>query len=101
MLLKSCEMDYNNPPEISKTVVSVNDVPLGTYDNLFCITGGEGTGKSNFISAIIAGTLIDETTDSSVDTLGLDICPNYNQKQYFIMTQNNQSISFTRTCQRL
>lgn len=73
-------MDYNNPPEISKTVVSVNDVPLGTYDNLFCITGGEGTGKSNFISAIIAGTLIDETTDSSVDTLGLDICPNYNQK---------------------
>lgn len=80
MLLKSCEMDYNNPPEISKTVVSVNDVPLGTYDNLFCITGGEGTGKSNFISAIIAGTLIDETTDPSVDTLGLDICPNYNQK---------------------
>ena len=51
MLLKSCEMDYNNPPESSKTVVSVNGVPLGTYDNLLCITGGEGTGKSNFVSA--------------------------------------------------
>lgn len=46
MLLKSCEMDYNNPPESSKTVVSVNGVPLGTYDNLLCITGGEGTGKA-------------------------------------------------------
>ena len=52
-------MDYNNPPESSKTVVSVNGVPLGTYDNLLCITGGEGTGKSIFVSALIAGTLAD------------------------------------------
>ncbi len=39
MMLNSCEIDYNNPPARSKTVVSVNEVPLGTYDNLFCITG--------------------------------------------------------------
>ncbi len=79
MLLKSCEMDYNNPPRTSKTVVSVNNVPLGTYDNLLCITGGEGTGKSNFVSAIIAGTL-SEDTDHKTDTLGLDIMPNYTHK---------------------
>lgn len=78
MLLKSCEMDYNNPPEISKTVVSVNGVPLGTYDNLLCITGGEGTGKSNFVSALIAGTLAGDSTD--IDTLGFDVCSNYSEK---------------------
>jgi hypothetical protein len=25
--------------------------------NLFCITGGEGTGKSNYVGAFIAGTI--------------------------------------------
>lgn len=78
MLLKSCEMDYNNPPEISKTVVSVNGVPLGTYDNLLCITGGEGTGKSNFVSALIAGTLTSDPRD--IDTLGFEVCANYSDK---------------------
>lgn len=80
MLMKSCEMDYNNPPEASKTVVSVNDVPLGTYDNLLCITGGEGTGKSNFVSAIIAGTLKEDSSNGEIDTLGLDVSPNYKHK---------------------
>ena len=80
MLLRSCEMDYNNPPQNSKTVVSVNNVPLGTYDNLLCVTGGEGTGKSNFVSAIIAGTLIETVEQQKIDTLGLDITPNYKHK---------------------
>jgi len=57
MMLRSCEIDYENPPDISKSVVAVNGVPLGTQDNLFCITGGEGTGKSNYVGAILAGTL--------------------------------------------
>ncbi|ETK12920.1 hypothetical protein T235_06500, partial [Tannerella sp. oral taxon BU063 isolate Cell 8/11] len=41
MMLRSCEIDYDNPPDASKSVVAVNGVPLGTQDNLFCITGGE------------------------------------------------------------
>ncbi len=57
MILQSCEIDYDNPPDASKSVVAVNGVPLGTQDNLFCITGGEGTGKSNYIAAILAATL--------------------------------------------
>lgn len=80
MMLNSCEIDYNNPPDRSQTVVSVNDVPLGTYDNLFCITGGEGTGKSNYVSAIIAGTLPNEAPDYIPDLLGLDVCPNTQNK---------------------
>ncbi len=80
MMLNSCEIDYNNPPDRSITVVSVNDVPLGTYDNLFCITGGEGTGKSNYVSAIIAGTLSAEKSEHTPDLLGLDVCPNTKNK---------------------
>lgn len=30
MMLRSCEIDYDNPPDASKSVVSVNSVPLGT-----------------------------------------------------------------------
>ena len=75
MMLRSCEIDYDNPPDASKSVVAVNGVPLGTQDNLFCITGGEGTGKSNYIAAILAGTLGTERLDAK-QTLGLEVTPN-------------------------
>ena len=75
MMLRSCEIDYDNPPDASKSVVAVNGVPLGTQDNLFCITGGEGTGKSNYIAAILAGTLGAERLDAE-QTLGLEVTPN-------------------------
>ena len=75
MMLRSCEIDYDNPPDASKSVVAVNGVPLGTQDNLFCITGGEGTGKSNYITAILAGTL-GETMLPAERTLGLEVTAN-------------------------
>ena len=59
----------------SKSVVAVNGVPLGTQDNLFCITGGEGTGKSNYVGAILAGTLGEKRLPIE-KTLGLEITPN-------------------------
>lgn len=76
--LKSCEVDFNNPPPIAQMIVSVNDVPLGTQGNLLCITGGEGTGKSNYISALIAGAI--RQTDKVVDTLGISVYENSRQK---------------------
>lgn len=75
MMLRSCEIDYDNPPDASKSVVAVNGVPLGTQDNLFCITGGEGTGKSNYIAAILAGTLGRERLKAE-QTLGLEVTAN-------------------------
>ena len=75
MMLRSCEIDYENPPDISKSVVAVNGVPLGTQDNLFCITGGEGTGKSNYVGAILAGALGEERMPIE-KTLGLEITAN-------------------------
>ena len=77
MMLQSCEIDYENPPDASKSIVAVNGVPLGTQDNLLCITGGEGTGKSNYVAAILTGTLGTERLPAE-KTLGLEITPNPN-----------------------
>ncbi len=77
MMMQSCEIDYENPPDKSQSVVAVNGVPLGTQDNLFCITGGEGTGKSNYVGAILAGTLGGERLPVE-KTLGLEITANPN-----------------------
>ncbi|NEW83402.1 MAG: bifunctional DNA primase/helicase [Mariniphaga sp.] len=77
-ILKSCEVNLNNPPMQSKMIVSINDVPLGTQGNLLCITGGEGTGKSNFAASLIAGAIRDCSV--SVDTLGVEVAPNTRQR---------------------
>ena len=77
MMLQSCEIDYENPPDASKSIVAVNGVPLGTQDNLLCITGGEGTGKSNYVATILTGTLGTERLPAE-RTLGLEITPNPN-----------------------
>lgn len=70
--LKSCELDFNNPPPVAQMIVSVNGVPLGTQGNLLCITGGEGTGKSNYVAALIAGAVKQEK-EETIDTLGISI----------------------------
>ena len=56
-VLKSCEIDYDHPPKQAISIITAGDVPLGTEENILCITGGEGTGKSNYTSALIAGDL--------------------------------------------
>ena len=76
--LKSCEVDFNNPPPIAQMIVSVNDVPLGTQGNLLCVTGGEGTGKSNYVAALIAGAI--RPTGTDVDALGVTLHENGRNK---------------------
>lgn len=76
--LKSCEVDFKNPPPIAKTILSVNGVPLGTQGNLLCVTGGEGVGKSNYVAAFIAGVI--RPKEANVDTLGMDVCGNRENK---------------------
>jgi hypothetical protein len=76
--LKSCEVDFSNPPPTAKTVISVNDVPLGTQGNLLCITGGEGTGKSNYVATLIAGSIREQ--GEIIDSLGLSIEENSQEK---------------------
>lgn len=77
-LLKSCEVNMANPPPQAVNIVSVNGVPLGTQGNLLCITGAEGTGKSNYAAALVAGAV--RQGDVSIDTLGLCIAENIKNK---------------------
>jgi archaellum biogenesis ATPase FlaH len=76
-ILKPCEIDFSNPPVQTEMLVSINDVPLGTQGNLLGITGGEGTGKSNYVGGLIAGTV---GQSEKVDTLGTAIQRNKNNK---------------------
>jgi len=76
-ILKPCEIDFANPPSKSEMIISINDVPLGTQGNLFGITGGEGTGKSNYVGSLIAGCI---RQSDLIDTLGASIQRNENSK---------------------
>ena len=87
-VLKSCEIDFTKPPISAEMIISINKVPLGTQGNLCCITGGEGTGKSNYICALVAGTL--NTEDEDIDTLGTRIKPN-RQKKAVLLYDTEQS----------
>ena len=74
-MLKSCEIDFNNPPAKAQEIISAGDVPLGTQGNLFGITGGEGTGNSNYVAAIVAGCICPagEDIDTPVSYTHLDV----------------------------
>lgn len=73
-VLKSCEIDYDHPPLAAVSIITAGDVPLGTEENILCITGGEGTGKSNYTAALVAGAILEKETDT--DLLGVRVEPN-------------------------
>lgn len=73
-VLKSCEIDYDHPPLAAVSIITAGDVPLGTEENILCITGGEGTGKSNYTAALVAGAIQKKETDT--DLLGVRVEPN-------------------------
>ena len=77
-ILKPCEIDFKNPPMQAEMIVSINDVPIGTQGNLLGVTGGEGTGKSNYVGSLIAGTV--RNASFPVDTLGTNVLPNTTEK---------------------
>ena len=76
-ILKPCEIDFGNPPVKSEMIISINGVPIGTQGNLLGITGGEGTGKSNYVGSLIAGIIRELDV---IDTLGTSILANTENK---------------------
>ena len=101
-ILKPCEIDFNNPPLKSEMLISINDVPLGTQGTILGITGGEGTGKSNFTGSLIAGTVGRINVD--IDTLGTTVQPNksckavllYDTEQSEVQLYKNISVILKR-----
>ena len=80
MLINTCLMDFDHPPEPSPIIIRCGDVPVGVSDNLMCVTGGEGTGKSNLLSTFIAGAMLTSDNHEELDMLGFTIAPNTEHK---------------------
>lgn len=99
IMLKSCEIDFNNPPAKAQVIISAGDVPLGTQGNLFGITGGEGTGKSNYVAAMVAGCIC--TPDSGVDTLGIEVAANNKQKAVLLYDTEQSEVQLFKNVTNL
>lgn len=80
MFINTCLLDLDHPPETSPVIVSCGEVPVGISDNLMCVTGGEGTGKSNLLSTFIAGAMLTSEVNGERDMLGFRIAPNTGSK---------------------
>ncbi len=70
-VLKSCEIDFMNPPLKNEPLIKINDVIVGSLGNLLCITGSEGSGKTNYLGGLISGVF--RKDNDIVDTLGTEI----------------------------
>lgn len=95
-ILKSCEVNFNNPPPQSRMIVSVNEVPVGTEGNLLCITGGEGTGKSNYVGSIISGCIISD--ERRIDCLGNTISLNDESKGVLLYDTEQSEVQLYKNC---
>jgi hypothetical protein len=81
-VLQSCEIDFDNPPVKPEPLITINNVTIGAPGNLLCITGGEGSGKTNFLGGIISGAIcLDEV---GIDTLGTAIKQNFERKAVLV-----------------
>lgn len=98
-MLKSCEIDYKNPPAKAQEIISAGDVPLGTQGNLLCITGGEGTGKSNYIAALVAGSICNGKTP--IDTLGIQVMENINHKAVLLYDTEQSEVQLYKNVTNL
>jgi ABC-type siderophore export system fused ATPase/permease subunit len=77
-VMRSCEIDFKNPPKAPEPLITINDVTIGTPGNLLCIAGSEGSGKTNFLGGMLSGALKPENT--VVDTLGTFVQSNEGNK---------------------
>jgi hypothetical protein len=91
-MLRSCEIDFENPPITPKPLITIAGVTIGSPGNLLGITGGEGSGKSNFLGGMLAGALAKPA--QQVDSLGTRVLPNYSGKSvlYFDTEQSEDQL---------
>lgn len=98
-MLKSCEIDFNNPPAKAQEIISAGDVPLGTQGNILCITGGEGTGKSKYVAALVAGSIKPENV--RIDTLGIHVYENSQNKAVLLYDTEQSEVQLFKNVSNL
>ncbi len=91
-MLRSCEIDFGNPPITPKPLITISGVTIGSPGNLLGITGNEGSGKSNFLGGMLAGALAKPA--QVVDSLGTRVLPNHSGKSvlYFDTEQSEDQL---------
>lgn len=77
-VMKSCEIDFDNPPKAPEPVITINDVTIGTPGNLVCVAGAEGSGKTNYLGGLLSGAIKPE--EAVIDTLGTYVKQNETNK---------------------
>ncbi len=93
-VFNSCEVNLDAPLKPTESMISIGGVPLGTRGDLLCVTGGEGTGKSNFVGALIAGAI--NNNNEPIDTLGVTISRCNDSGAVVLMTQSSQNLNYIR-----
>lgn len=89
----------SEPPVKPEAVLRINHSIMAAAGGLVCITGGSGTGKSNYAAAIIAGTL--NTVIGEVDTLGVQVLPNVEQKAVLLFDTEQSGYQSYENLERL
>jgi hypothetical protein len=77
-VMRSCEIDFDRPPKAPEPVITINGVTIGSPGNLLCVSGSEGSGKTNYLGGILSGAVKPEGI--SIDTLGTAVRENKEQK---------------------
>ena len=98
-IIRSCEVDFDNPPQHASEVISAAGVPLGSEGNIFSITGGEGTGKSNYIASLIAGSIKEE--GSTIDTLGTSVKCNTDHRAVLLYDTEQSDVQLHKNVNNL
>lgn len=73
-LMRNCEINFDDPPQPSEPLLAINEVPIGSSGNLVCVTGSEGSGKTNYLGGILSGAI--RPLGMQIDTLGASIREN-------------------------
>jgi energy-coupling factor transporter ATP-binding protein EcfA2 len=77
-ILQICTINFDKPPIAPEPLISINDVTIGTEGNLLCITGAEGSGKTNYLGGILSGVI--KPLGTTIDTLGTSIRANTKER---------------------
>lgn len=94
-----CFIDCTRPPAEPKTLLRIHQETAASAGDLVCITGGSGTGKSNFADCILSGAL--NTLQSPIDTLGMQILPNTEQKALLLFDTEQSEYQSYRNMTRI
>ena len=73
-VMRTCEINFDNPPPAPDPMLSVNEVTIGSPGNLVCIAGSEGSGKTNYLGGILSGAI--KPGGIEIDTLGTTVREN-------------------------